>query len=63
MRHRGDVRNRAHLHAESLNGTDGRFTTRTGPFHDQIDFLDAHRLGSLDGLFRSQTGSEGCALA
>ncbi len=63
MRHRGDIRNRAHSQAHGLDGTDGILAAGAGTFDEQFHFLNAQLLGGLDSLFGGQTGSKGRALA
>ena len=58
-----DVGNGTNFHPHSLDSTNSRFTTRAGPFDDQINFLNSHRLSGLDSLFSSKAGSKRSALA
>ena len=63
MRYRGNIRDRFDLQPHRLDSANGILAARSGTSDDHIHFLDAHCLGSLDGLFSRQAGSEGCALA
>jgi len=63
VRYRGHVGDGTHLDAHRLYGPNRRFTPGARTFDDQVNFLNAHRLGSPHGLFSCETCRERRTLA
>jgi len=51
------------MDSHSLHSANGRFATGSRTLDDQVNILNAHGLGCLDGLFCCQSGGKGSALA
>ena len=63
MRNGGQIRDQAHFNSHRLDGADRGFASGAGAFDVKLNFLDAHRLGSLDRLLGRQTGGKRRAFA
>src|SRR5260221_12864774 len=63
MRDRRHIRDGAHTQPTRLNGTDGGFTARARPFHEDIDFLHPLLLRGVRGLLGGDSGGIGRTLA